>query len=178
MMYAQVITDLSNEELTELFDSSAPYIHRGNVRLPTRFVNGIYYILDMMLKPALQANLGRQLSDPDFTVFTLRETGTDKLLHLQTGKLEDGTFKTQISLFAPDSTGSLSWAYAPPEDSVVESLMANTGISRILMYPHGDNMENFIIAMGGIRVSNTSSGDKTYRTSWGWADYETDLVDM
>jgi hypothetical protein len=92
--------------------------------------------------------------------------------------LEGGTFKTYISLFAPDSTGSLSWAYAPPEDSVVESLMANTGISRILMYPHGDNMENFIIAMGGVRVSDTSNGDKAYRTSWGWADYETDLVDM
>ena len=78
-----------------------------------------------------------------------------------------------MSLFAPDASGSLSWAYSPPENTVIESLMSNTGIQRIMMYPHGDNMENFIISMGGIRVADTSNGDKCYRTPWGWSTYPT-----
>jgi len=188
MMYAKLTTEIDDKEFDALYVSSESYLVGGNFSADT-FTNieGTTFIVQNevlrgSLKALLRAEYDRGLTAPPserVCVFELREITTDKIICLKVGRLDvSGTFKTRISLLQPDSRGSLSWLYEPPSNDKVVKIMENTGIKRMLMRPVGANLENFIIAIGGIRVNDSSSGVKQYKSTWGWDGYETDLVEM
>ena len=169
MIYAQLITEISDSDFDSLYASSEPYILGGN--LGTGVVqDGLYK--GFGIKNLLKYRLSDMLNSS--TVFELREVGTDALLMVPSGNVDEyGTFDVVLSFFGPDASGSLSWAYAPPSNSVIEELMKPTGIQRIILHPRGDNMVKFILAMGGTRMPDDEEG-MCYRTPWGWDGFPYD----
>jgi hypothetical protein len=186
MIYSKLTTSITKVEFDSIYTSSEPYLVGGNYgESCTQGADGEWYI------GATSSHVGMQLRDSILLVFQqviessgsgmcafeLRETGTDWLLSLKVGYVNDGTFTTLVTLMNPNSNGSLSWIYHPPSDAEIEELMVPTGIKRILMTPIGANF----IAMcenTSVRVTDADNGNRQYRSTWGWDNYETDLVDM
>jgi len=168
-MYSRLITEISDSDFDRLYASSEPYILGGNLGIDD-VQDGLYK--GFSLKNILKDRLNDMLDSS--AVFELREVGTDSLLMVQSGYVDEyGTFDVVLSFFGPDASGSLSWAYAPPSNSVVEELMKPTGIQRIILHPRGDNMVKFILAMGGTRMLDDKDG-MCYRTPWGWDGFPYD----
>lgn len=174
MQYASLITEISNEDFDSLYNASEHDVASGNGGVDCyQDASGTWRLSeDLTLKEAMRIQIDTSFSDDSKTTFALYETGSDKMIHLQQGVLDNGTLTPVITLFGPDSSGSLAWAFAPPPDSVIETLMEPTGVRRIIMHPSGSNMENFIVTMGGVRI-NDIDGKKSYRTSWGWSTHPT-----
>lgn len=183
MIYAQNVSSINQDEFDAIYASSEPYLIGGNFgEQCTQNAEGVWCLPEgnVPLKEVifLEYFNGLQNPSPKLRVFELRETGTDHLLSLKIGFVDDDdTFTTMITLMNPNSDGSLSWIYYPPSDADIEELMEPTGIKRILMTPVGANF----IAMcenTSIRVTDKDNGNRQYRSTWGWDDYETDLVDL
>tara|TARA_B110000908_G_scaffold96213_1_gene113770 strand:- start:1977 stop:2540 length:564 start_codon:yes stop_codon:yes gene_type:complete len=187
MIYSKIVGSINMEEFDSIYKSSEPYLIGGNYgESCTQGADGEWYIkatpsnAGMKLRDSIQLVFQQVIdsSGSGLCAFELRETGTDHLLALKVGSLVDGTFNTWISLFQADTSGTLSWVFNPPSDPEVIELMAHTGIKRVLMKPTGKNLENFIIAIGSVRVNDSDTGVHQYKSTWGWDNYETDLVDM
>jgi len=188
MIYSKITTHLDKDEFSAAYNSSVPYLEDGNYGYPTRkgesgvevSIAGSEYqnLKDLLFVQFNTVVQSFTTINNTMIVFELREVGTDHLLALKLGTLVDGTFNTWVSLFNPDSGGTLSWVFNPPSDPEVIELMSHTGIKRVLMKPSGKNLEDFIIAIGSVRVNDSDTGVHQYKSTWGWDNYETDLVDM
>lgn len=182
MIYAQNVSSINQDEYDAIYASSEPYLVGGNFgEQCSQNAEGVWCIGEnnVPLKQFIAYEYESALASPSdkLRVFELRETGTDHLLSLKFGLVDDdNTFTTMITLMNPNSDGSLSWIYSPPSDADIEALMVPTGIKRIIMTPLG---ANFIALCENtsIRVNDKADGNRQYRSTWGWTDYVTDLVD-
>jgi hypothetical protein len=168
MSYTQLIKELSSDDFDTVYEPSKRYLLAGNIGYGVLMVNELGVstgdrLTGLNIKDAIKERFYELLQKE--TTFETRESGTDTLLGVQTGILDDdGILHLELSFFGPDSQGRMNWIYDPELWRETEESLHQLGIQKVYSYPAGRNMERFVKSMGCVFVKHLDNGNNVYQT--------------